>query len=203
MIWPQKRAILVMCINEMLQEVLHSVSLNPFPIKVLLTVVVTRIYCHTISSQEMSPKSCTLVQTNSFDDPYPTSPNDNCYCNGWNYSCVASRGWVHGTSINLHLSQWTLMYLKMASMLGKSWQLSCNPMLKVKKQAVHTDKSVKQNRGRGRLQILFLYTQDIFVLLTTTKRQPPFVVYTVKFNLKWRPLLSRILCYYQLKFVVI
>ena len=57
-------------------------------------------------------------------------------------------------------------------------------MLKVKKQAVHTDKSVKQNRGRGRLQILFLYTQDIFVLLTTTKRQPPFVVYTVKFNLK-------------------
>ena len=69
---------------------------------------------------------------------------------------------VHGTSINLHLSQWTLMYLKMASMLGKSWQLSCNPMLKVKKQAVHTDKSVKQNRGRGRLQILFLYTQDIY-----------------------------------------
>ena len=103
MIWPQKRAILVMCINEMLQEVLHSVSRNPFPIKVLLTVVVTRIYCHTISSQEMSPKSCTLVQTNSFDDPYPTSPNDNYYCNGWNYSCVASRGWVHRTSINLHL----------------------------------------------------------------------------------------------------
>ena len=70
--------------NEMLQEVLRSVSLNLFPIKVLLAVVVTRIYCYTyISSQEVSPKSCTLIQANSVDDPYPTSPNDNnYYCNG-------------------------------------------------------------------------------------------------------------------------
>ena len=36
-----------MRINEMLQEGLHSVSLNPFLIKVLLTVVMTRIYCYT------------------------------------------------------------------------------------------------------------------------------------------------------------
>ena len=48
--------------NEMLQEVLRSVSLNLFPIKVLLAVVVTRIYCYTyISSQEVCNSLQNLV----------------------------------------------------------------------------------------------------------------------------------------------